>query len=201
MSSNTINGWRGVRVLAACGLLLSGCETLGYHYDRAQQRVADSLGSVGDEPAPVTRRSAPAPNPSVEAQLGEPQAAPAKPREKLEAGQVVRVLPEARLVTATGYAPISAQPGATPGQRMLNAMRASKLRAYQELAAMVHGQYLFGTTRVRDMVLASDQFDSAVGGIVRGARVVKSYPVQDDIYATILELDLRDVQRAYIDMQ
>jgi hypothetical protein len=108
---------------------------------------------------------------------------------------------EPRLVTATGYAPISLQSGVTQEQKMLMAMRASKLRAYQELAAIVHGQYLFGTTQVSEMVIRNDRFNTAVGGIIRGARVVKTYPIQTDTYATILELDLRNVQRAYIDHQ
>jgi len=101
-------------------------------------------------------------------------------------------------VQATGYAPISLQPGQTRQQKILMAMRASKLRAYQELAGIVHGQHLYGTTEVRDMVLQSDEFKTAVAGIVRGARVVKSYPVQDDTYATILEVDMNKVQRAWI---
>ena len=53
-------------------------------------------------------------------------------------------------------------------------------------------------TSVEDMVLQNDQFKSAVSGIVRGARVVKSYPVQEDTYATTLEVDLNQVQRAWI---
>ncbi len=110
-------------------------------------------------------------------------------------------LAEPQLVRATGYAPISLQPGQNQTQKMLNAMQASKLQAYKELAAVVHGQYLFGSTQVQDMVLQSDRFNTAVGGIVRGARVVKTYPVQDDAYATILELDMRDVQRAYTQLQ
>ena len=101
-------------------------------------------------------------------------------------------------VRATGYAPISLQPGANEQHKMLMAMRASKLRAYQELAGVVHGQYLFGTTTVKDMVLQSDQFKTAVSGIVRGARVVKTYPVEGDIYATTLEVDVNTVQRAWI---
>jgi len=101
-------------------------------------------------------------------------------------------------VRATGYAPISLQPGKNRQHKILMAMRASKLRAYQELAGVVHGQYLFGTTSVEDMVLQNDQFKSAVSGIVRGARVVKSYPVQEDTYATTLEVDLNQVQRAWI---
>ena len=78
-------------------------------------------------------------------------------------------------------------------------MRASKLRAYQELAAVVHGQYLYGTTQVNDMIMQNDRFRAAVAGIVRGARVVKTYPVQDDTYATTLELDLNQVQRAWVE--
>lgn len=105
---------------------------------------------------------------------------------------------EPNWVSATGYAPISLQPGQTEQQKMLMAMRASKLRAYQELAGIIHGQYLFGTTRVDDMVVQNDSFKTAVAGIVRGARVVKSYPVQDDTYATVLEVDLNQVQRAWI---
>lgn len=101
-------------------------------------------------------------------------------------------------VRATGYAPVSLQPGLTKEHKMIQAMRASKLRAYQELTAIVHGQYLFGTTAVRDMVVQNDQFKTAVSGIVRGARMVKSYPVQDDVYATVLEVDINQLQRAWV---
>ncbi|MFT6913725.1 MAG: hypothetical protein ACJAWL_000011 [Motiliproteus sp.] len=111
---------------------------------------------------------------------------------------VSRIDSQPRIVTATGYAPISLQPGQTQAQKVLMAMRASKLQAYQELATIVHGQHLFGSTQVRDMVIQNDRFNAAVGGVIRGARVVKTYPVQIDTYATILELDLRDLQRAYV---
>ncbi len=151
--------------------VLSGCDTLRYHYQQAQQErhTEQSLGSRA-----VAGRSVPS-------QPG------------------VALSP--RTVSATGYAPISLQPGQNRGQKMLNAMRASKLQAYKELAAIVHGQYLFGTTQVSDMVLQNDQFNAAVGGVIRGARVVKTFPIQEDTYATILELDLKDVQRAYADIQ
>ncbi len=97
----------------------------------------------------------------------------------------------------TGYAPISLQGGLSKQHKMLMAMKASKLDAYRELTVLVHGQYLAGTTSVKDMVLQNDQFQGAVAGIVRGARVVKSYPIQTDVYATILEIDLNQVQRAW----
>lgn len=112
--------------------------------------------------------------------------------------QTASQAPQPNTLTVTGYAPISLQPGRTEQHRMLMAMRASKLRAYQELAAVVHGQYLYGSTQVSDMVMQNDRFRAAVAGIVRGARVVKTYPVQDDTYATTLELDLNQVQRAWV---
>lgn len=110
---------------------------------------------------------------------------------------VVLAASEPAWVRATGYAPISLQPGKSKEHKMIQAMRASKLRAYQELTAIVHGQYLFGTTAVKDMVVQNDQFKTAVSGIVRGARVVKTYPVQNDVYATVLEVDMNQLQRAW----
>ncbi len=105
---------------------------------------------------------------------------------------------EPNWVQVTGYAPISLQSGQTQQHKVLLAMKASKLDAYRELTGVVHGQYLAGTTQVKDMVLRDNQFQAAVAGIVRGARVVKSYPVQDDTYATILEVDLNQLQRAWV---
>ena len=105
---------------------------------------------------------------------------------------------EPNWLQVTGYAPISLQSGQTKQHKMLMAMKASKLDAYRELTAVVHGQYLAGTTQVKDMVLQNNQFQGAVAGMVRGARVVKSYPVQDDTYATILEVDLNQIQRAWV---
>ncbi|SFF99873.1 LPP20 family lipoprotein [Neptunomonas qingdaonensis] len=107
--------------------------------------------------------------------------------------------PDPIWVQATGYAPISLQPGETRQQKVVMAMRASKLRAYQELVGVVHGQYIYGTTTVEDMVMQRDSFKAAVAGFVRGARVVKSYPVQDDTYATILEVDMAQLQRAWVE--
>ncbi|MGB0466134.1 MAG: LPP20 family lipoprotein [Pontibacterium sp.] len=126
-------------------------------------------------------------------------AARALPEASSATGQLKTAEPE--WVRATGYAPVSLQPGSTQEHKMILAMRASKLRAYQELTAIVHGQYLFGTTAIRDMVVSNDQFKTAVSGIVRGARVVKTYPVQEDIYATILEVDINQLQRAWVTTQ
>ncbi len=104
-------------------------------------------------------------------------------------------------VQVTGYAPISLQSGLNKQHKILNAIKASKLDAYRELTAVVHGQHLAGTTSVQDMVLQSNTFQGAVAGIIRGARVVKSYPIQNDVYATILEVDLNQLQRAWRNSQ
>ncbi|MDO6562599.1 hypothetical protein Q4488_04295 [Amphritea sp. 1_MG-2023] len=104
---------------------------------------------------------------------------------------------EPNWVQVTGYAPISLQAGQSQQHKVLQAMKASKLDAYRELTALVHGQYIAGTTSVKDMILQNNSFQGAVAGIIHGARVVKSYPLQTDVYATILEVDLSQVQQAW----
>ncbi len=105
------------------------------------------------------------------------------------------------IITVVGYAPISLQPGQNQQHKILMAMRASKLQAYQEMASVIHGRLIRSQSSMNDMVLQGDRVQSAVSGIVRGARVVKTYPVQDDVYATVLELQLTDdIQRTYLRM-
>jgi len=50
-------------------------------------------------------------------------------------------------------------------------------------------------------VIQNDSFKTAVAGIVRGARVIKSYPIQDDTYATTLEVDMNQLQQAWVTSQ
>lgn len=98
---------------------------------------------------------------------------------------------------AIGYAPIKAQPGGDESERMLKAIRASKLDAYRELAEQVYGQQLNASSTIGEMMLQDDQLHASVSGVIRGARVLKSYPL-GDTYATELELDMRDVYRLYL---
>ena len=79
---------------------------------------------------------------------------------------------------------------------MLQAMRASKLDAYRELTEQVYGQSLQGSTTLRDAVQTSNQMQVSVDGMVRGARVVRTYPV-DNMYATELELDTKVLYDLY----
>ncbi len=97
---------------------------------------------------------------------------------------------------AVGYAIVDVQPGPSRAEKMLQALRASKLDAYRELTEQVYGQSLQGSTTLRDAVQTNNQLQASVEGMVRGARVLKSYPV-DNMYATELELDTRVLYDLY----
>ncbi len=104
------------------------------------------------------------------------------------------------VITATGYAPISLQKSKNKTQRMLMAISASKLAAYAELAEQVYGQKINATTTMSDLILNNQSLKSSVQGIIRGAKVVRSYPV-GDTYATELSLDFKDVYELFATMK
>lgn len=89
---------------------------------------------------------------------------------------------------AVGYAPIEKQLGNSREEKLLQAVRASKIDAYRELAEQLYGHQLSSSTKVRDLVAKDDRIKSRVAGIVRGAKVIKSYSVGNN-YVTELELD------------
>ncbi len=97
---------------------------------------------------------------------------------------------------ATGFAPISMQKSPHETQRMLMAIKASKIAAYAELAEQVYGQQVSGKVTMADLLIEDQQLIASVQGIIRGAKVVKSYPV-GDIYTTELQLDFEDVYNIY----
>lgn len=97
-------------------------------------------------------------------------------------------------IRAVGYAPISAQYGASDDIRQLKAMRASKLDAYRELSERVYGQKVASDVSVNDLVLGNEQLEASVFGVIRGARVTKSYR-HENTYITEMELDFREIYR------
>ena len=101
-------------------------------------------------------------------------------------------------IRAVGYAPISAQQGNDDTTRMLMAIKASKLEAYRELAEQVYGQRVDGDQSLQSLIVTNTQLQSSVEGVIRGARVVKSYAVGENTYATELELNLEDVYDIYL---
>lgn len=100
------------------------------------------------------------------------------------------------VLTAIGQAPISLQKSKHKTQKMLMAIKASKLAAYAELAEQVYGQTIDGKTTMSNLIVNNQQLKSSVQGIIRGAKVVKSYPVGDS-YTTELRLDFKDVYELY----
>ncbi len=102
------------------------------------------------------------------------------------------------VITAIGYAPISAQPGGKDSIKMLMAIKASKLDAYRELTEQVYGQKIGANQSLENLVMTDTSLKSTVQGIIRGAEVVKSYPVGEDTYATELSLDFEKVYNLYI---
>ncbi|MFT5635513.1 MAG: hypothetical protein ACI89T_000954 [Cognaticolwellia sp.] len=100
------------------------------------------------------------------------------------------------VLTAIGQAPISLQNSQHKTQRMLMAIKASKIAAYAELAEQVYGQSIDGNTTMSNLVVDNQQLKASVQGIIRGAKVVKSYPVGDS-YTTELSLDFKDVYEIY----
>lgn len=99
-------------------------------------------------------------------------------------------------LTAIGYATLDNQPSNDPAQRVLMAMQASKIAAYRELAEQVYGQHLTASSQMSDWMLSSDEIKASVSGVIRGARVVKSYPAGEH-YVTELELDFEQVWALY----
>lgn len=102
------------------------------------------------------------------------------------------------VLKAIGYAPVTQQMGQTDNDRSLMAMKASKLDAYRELAEQVYGQRLNSDQSLANMVMQNSQLKASVEGVIRGATVVKSYPVGEDTYATELKLDMRKVYDIYL---
>lgn len=99
-------------------------------------------------------------------------------------------------LTAIGYAPLATQPSDIAAQRVLMAMQASKVVAYRELAEQVYGQKITANSSVSDWLLTDDNVKANVSGLIRGAKVVKSYPAGEH-YVTELELDFSLVWALY----
>ena len=101
------------------------------------------------------------------------------------------------ILRAIGQAPISLQNSSHKTQRMLMAINASKLAAYAELAEQVYGQKVNGQMTMSQLILGKHEISASVNGVIRAAKVVKSYPVGDS-YTTELSLDFKDVYDIYL---
>lgn len=104
------------------------------------------------------------------------------------------------ILTAVGYAPIAEQNASTEQERMLMAMKASKLDAYKELAEQVYGQKIDYRVSMQQALLTNEQLRASLQGVIRGARVVKTYPA-GQVYVTEMELDFKQVYDLYQNSQ
>ncbi|CAB9493008.1 Flagellar protein FlgP [Alteromonas macleodii] len=102
------------------------------------------------------------------------------------------------VLKAIGYAPISSQKGESDSMKLIMAMKASKLDAYRELTEQVYGQKIEGNQSVSRLVVDSETLRASVEGVIRGAEVVKTYPVGEDTYVTELSLDMQQVYDIYL---
>jgi len=100
------------------------------------------------------------------------------------------------IIRSIGYAPISLQNSDHKTQRMLMAIKASKIAAYAELAEQVYGQQISSKTTMADMIIENQKLAASVQGLIRAAKVIKSYPV-GDTYTTELQLDFKDIYEIY----
>ena len=86
------------------------------------------------------------------------------------------------------------QPGHTPAQKQLMAIRAAKAAAMRELAEKIYGADISGQTSLISGGVYSDQLRSSVDGLVRGARVVSLTPIRNDVYEAVLEVEAWEVE-------
>lgn len=99
-------------------------------------------------------------------------------------------------ITAIGYAPIASQPAKTKEQRLLMAIKASKLAAYRELAEQIYGQEINATTEISEGKLKDEMAQVKTNGVIKGARVIKSYPT-DGYYVTELAIDIKTLKQIF----
>ena len=100
------------------------------------------------------------------------------------------------VLSAIGYAPIESQPSTSHAEKVMMAMKSSKILAYRELAEQVYGLQLDANTKVQDWLMQTNVTSTKVAGLIKGARVIKAYPA-DEFYVTELELDFRLVWELY----
>lgn len=105
------------------------------------------------------------------------------------------VVEQPKDIEGVGYAVVHSQPGKTPEQRRLVAIRAARLAAMRDLAEQIYGARVAGDTTITEMRVQDDQLRASVDGLVQGARTVRINPVSGDTYEVVLRLPGSEVER------
>ena len=96
-------------------------------------------------------------------------------------------------VVGVGYAVINAQPGNSPEEKRLMAIKASKLEAYKSIAEQLYGQYIESRGTLSNLKMGHEELVSRVEGLIVGARVVSIKPISTDSYQTVMEIGQPEV--------
>ncbi|MEK7484415.1 MAG: LPP20 family lipoprotein, partial [Planctomycetota bacterium] len=86
-----------------------------------------------------------------------------------------------------------AQNNPNPAQLKLMAKRAAQLDGYRQLAEQVKGLRISSTSTVRDFVTESDQINTALEAVLKGAHVVGSRYLNDGVCEVDVELDMNQL--------
>lgn len=97
------------------------------------------------------------------------------------------------ILTAVGMASVKEQKGRTLQEKQLQAMRASKVNAYKELAEQVYGLKLNANVSMKNDNFSQGITKAQTQGVIRGAKVLRSYKVKN-VYFTEMQLNLATMQ-------
>ncbi len=105
-------------------------------------------------------------------------------------GCATYVSEQRNVVSVKGYGTVNMYKNHSKEQRRLLSMRASKIDAYRNLAEEIKGLEINGHTKISDMLVQSDVYETYVDAFIRGAKVKSMTAINADTYETTLELRL-----------
>lgn len=88
-----------------------------------------------------------------------------------------------------GFASVELQKGKTHQEKIINAIKVSKLHAYEELTEHLHGVLLNSQADINNLKLDKEKITGFTRGLVKGAKVRRTYHY-GDVYITELELEV-----------
>lgn len=107
----------------------------------------------------------------------------------IEQGQLAPVSSVRYYYQAVGFASVKVQKGKSHQEKVVNAIKVSKLHAFEELTEHIHGVLIKSNADIKENQLDKASIVSFTQGLVKGAKVKRTYHY-DDIYITELELEV-----------
>jgi outer membrane protein FlgP len=94
------------------------------------------------------------------------------------------------MVYAIGFGAVPETAEYTKGQAILMAISASRRDALRSLAEKLYGVRITSATSLGAMSIKQDSFRVQLDAFIRGASVVSIEQIEDDIYQTVMQIDL-----------